>query len=62
MNKCIECKHFDVRSFPEHTKQGQATCNPLADFFPIEHEIECKDYAPAPEAAIIKRRIWRDSK
>jgi hypothetical protein len=61
MKKCIECQAFDVRSFPEHTKQGQASCNATMEFFPIEQEIECKDYAPAQQQAIINRRKWRDS-
>jgi len=62
MNKCIECKHFDVRSFPEHTKQGQATCNPVAKFFPIEQEILCESFEMAGVLVTNKRRAWRDAK
>lgn len=58
--KCIECKNFDVRSFLEHTKQGQASCNAKMEFFPIEQEMECKDYAPAEQQTMINRRKWRN--
>lgn len=63
MNKCIECESFDVRSFPSHTKENLAKCKKMeiGKFVSINRDLPCKNFEPAQEASIVKRRKWRDS-
>ena len=64
MSKCIECQSFDVRSFPNHTKEKLAKCKKMGSgkFVPINRDLPCNEFQAAPEAIILKRRHWRDGK
>ena len=63
MNKCIECSHFDIRTFPRHTAENLAKCKKMASgkFISINRDKACDDFEMAKEEITVKRRQWRDS-
>ena len=61
--KCFECLSLSIQdSFIYNKDTGLGVCKKRTGPVALNWERPCKDFEQAPEAAIIKRRIWRDSK
>ncbi len=61
--KCFECSNLSIQdSFKLNRDTGLAVCGKQKEYVALNWERPCKNYEPAQEQTINRRRQWRDKK
>ena len=59
--KCIECVSLSIQDSSNLNRDtGLAICKKQPEPVALNWNRPCKDFEPAQEASIVKRRKWRD--
>lgn len=68
MQRCLNCRNFNMRDYPQHVAVGFGRCMAAsierhgAVFMPLRALVDCEQYSTAKEGIIAKRQEWYESR